>query len=249
MNDLRKKSEADSLPEASCAVKHEWTRRVEAEYGSAAVTQELVLWLMRLAAPRELIDDGLRIVSDELDHAQLSADVCRAAGDCEAPRIVRDRLSAGGRPELSLELNAIGACVRFFCLGETVAVPLFKELRSQCVQPTARAALDRILRDEVRHRQFGWDLLDYFVDTLPGAREHAQRVVGPYLQQLTHGYTGGPEGDEITSVERAWGLMPQTLYRRILDDTVMREYVPRFGELGIKISPNDMGNRRYSSND
>ncbi len=104
-----------------------------------------MLWLIQMAAPRELIDDGLRIVADELDHAQLSAAVCQAAGNHEPPQIVRERLGAGRRAEISLELNVLAACVRFFCLGETVAVPLFKELRSQCIEPAAKAALDRIL--------------------------------------------------------------------------------------------------------
>ena len=48
-----------------------------------------------------------------------------------------------------------------FCLGETVAVPLFSHLRERCTESLPRAALDRILRDEVRHRDFGWDLLDW----------------------------------------------------------------------------------------
>lgn len=227
---------AEAVPAATPAVKHEWTRRIEAEYASSAITQELVLWLIQMAAPRELIDDGLRIVADELDHAQLSAAVCQAAGDHEPPRIVRERLGAGRRGGLSLELNVLVACVRFFCLGETVAVPLFKELRAECIEPTAKAALDRILRDEVRHRQFGWDLLAYLVETIPGAREEAQKVVGPLIAQLTENYCRGADADDVGPAERAWGLIPRALYRVILEKTVEREYVPRFGELGIEVA-------------
>ena len=39
------------------------------------------------------------------------------------------------------------ASVEIFCLGETLAVPLFKELREQCTVPVARRALDCILRE------------------------------------------------------------------------------------------------------
>jgi hypothetical protein len=54
--------------------------------------------------------------------------------------------------------------VEIFCLGATLAVPLFRDLREGCSVPVARRALDRILRDEVRHRDFGWTLLDWLLD-------------------------------------------------------------------------------------
>ena len=55
----------------------------------------------------------------------------------EVEKLVGDRnndLSA-------LELEVLCAGVRVFCLGETVAVPLFKHLRERCTVPVARAAL------------------------------------------------------------------------------------------------------------
>ena len=39
-----------------------------------------------------------------------------------------------------------------------------------CTEPIARAALDRILVDEVRHRDFGWDTLDWLATTAIGDR-------------------------------------------------------------------------------
>ena len=54
----------------------------------------------------------------------------------------------------------MGVCARDgvfsgFCI---VAVRLFSRLRQNAAEPVALAALDRILRDEVRHRDFGWTL-------------------------------------------------------------------------------------------
>jgi hypothetical protein len=62
------------------AIQHEWLRRVEAEYGSAVLTHHLTLWLLQIAAPRELVRMGLQIVEDELVHADLSLAVHQAAG-------------------------------------------------------------------------------------------------------------------------------------------------------------------------
>lgn len=218
---------------APMSVRREWSRRVEAEYASSAIAQHLVLWLIQLGAPRELLDDGLRIVSDELDHAQLCAEVSRAAGTSEPPKLAREMLGLGRPPGGALELHALAACVRFFCLGETVAVPLFKELRAECEQPLARKVLDRVLRDEVRHRQFGWDLLDYFEQSLPGTVDHVEAMLPGMFRQLEASYGSDREHTVIGTEERAWGLMPRALYAAIFDETVGKEYVPRFLELGI----------------
>ena len=65
----------------------EWERRIEAEYRSAAITQNLVLWLIQMGASPDLVHDGLRIVTDEMAHAELSHAVFVAAGGQGPPRI------------------------------------------------------------------------------------------------------------------------------------------------------------------
>src|SRR5258706_410275 len=66
-------------PLASDLVRVEWLRRVEAEYRSAAITQQLALWLIQIGASPDLIRAGLRIVSDELTHSEMSHRVYAAA--------------------------------------------------------------------------------------------------------------------------------------------------------------------------
>lgn len=212
-------------------VRREWTRRIEAEYRSSAQTQHLTLWLIQLGAPRELIEDGLRIVQDELDHAELSAAVAQAAGAAGAPALIQDELLLQVPPGTLVE-RALYATLEVFCLGETVAVPLFTELRRECVVPVARQALDRILKDEVRHRQFGWDLLDYLCDVDARLVDVGRRFLPPALARLTHRYGSGTSS-EVTQEERAWGLMAPLSYKQILEATVKKEYEPRFRERGL----------------
>jgi hypothetical protein len=216
-------------------VRREWVRRIEAEYTSAAHTHHLTLWLIQLGFPRELIDDGLAIVKDELDHATLSAEVARAAGGGVAPVLVAERLAL---PRLRSDLreDALLATVELFCLGETVAVPLFKELRSECSEAVAKDALDRILRDEVRHRAFGWDCLDYFLEQTPALQSLVCEALPALFAKILRLYGRVPLAEiAIDPVERAWGLMPRALYRAILLEVVESEYTPRFAELGIEI--------------
>ena len=131
-------------------VREEWRARIAAEYTSAAITQSLVLWLIQAGAPPDLIDAGLVIVGDELVHSRMSHDVYLAAGGTAPPAIVREQLGLS-RTSQSLEHDILLSAVRVFCLGETVAVPLFSHLRESCIEPVARAA-NRGAKSRVRVR-------------------------------------------------------------------------------------------------
>jgi hypothetical protein len=222
-------------------VRHEWRARIAAEYTSAAITQQLVLWLIQAGAPPDLIEAGLVIVADELVHSRMSHEVYVAAGGREPPAIDRDQLGIA-RTSDSLELDILRAAVRVFCLGETVAVPLFSHLRASCTEPSARAALDRILRDEVRHRDFGWDLLDWLCaspigDQVPGL---VMQLLPDMFADLEQSYgTGNPtiatDTGEMTDAERAWGLAPPREYAAILAQTIEKDYRPRFAARSVVI--------------
>jgi hypothetical protein len=224
-------------PAATERARREWLRRVEAEYRSAAITQELTLWLIRIAASPDLILDGLRIVKDELKHAELSHIVYSAGGGTAPPQIVRESLGIARRPNAPLEHDVLRTSVEVFCLGETVAVRLFRELRSKCSVPAARRALDRILRDEVRHRDFGWAMLEWLRETPMGDELIAltKQELPAMFKRLRASYA--PPGAEkelaIPDEERAWGLMPTAAYGQILQQVFDRDYTPRFARLGI----------------
>lgn len=224
---------------ATDRVREEWRARIAAEYTSAAITQHLVLWLIQAGAPPDLIEAGLAIVSDELVHSQMSHEVYVAAGGTLPPAIERDQLGLA-RGDAALERDILRVAVRVFCLGETVAVPLFKHLRERCTQTIAREALDRILRDEVRHRDFGWDLLDWLC-TLPiDAPAIVDAGLPAMLRELRESYgTDNPvvasDDGEMTDAERAWGLAPPREYAAILAQTLEKDYRPRFAARGVTL--------------
>jgi hypothetical protein len=231
----------EALNAATERVRQEWRARIAAEYTSAAITQQLVLWLIQAGAPPDLIDAGLTIVGDELVHSRMSFDVYAAAGGTEPPAIDRTQLGIARTSEV-LELDILRAAVRVFCLGETVAVPLFAHLREDCSEPVARAALDRILRDEVRHRDFGWDLLDWLLASSLGDQvpELVARELPAMLAELEDSYgTGNPtvagDSGEMTAAERAWGLAPPREYAAILAGTIEKDYRPRFAVRSISL--------------
>ncbi len=226
----------------SARVRHEWNARIVAEYTSAAITHHLVLWLIQAGAPPELIDAGLAIVADELAHSRMSHAVYVAAGGTEPPAIVREHLGLPRRSD-RLEDDLLEVAVRVFCLGETVAVPLFSHLRDGCHEPTARAALDRILKDEVRHRDFGWDLLDWLMSLPTGDDVPAfvEAKLPAMLAELESSYGAGnaavaTDDGTLADEDRRWGLAPPRDYADILARTIDRDFAPRFAARGIDLS-------------
>ncbi len=218
-------------------IQRDWLRRVEAEYASAAITQHLTLWLMQITAPFELIRLGLSIVDDELAHAELSQAVYQAAGGSSGARLQRDRLGLqlGTNEVLELAIARVG--IEVFCLGETVAVRLFSRLRQGCKEPVALEALDRILKDEVKHRDFGWTLLEWLLSTRHAeavaalARVELPRMFTRLRQNYAFAQLGASPAPDLLA--QHWGLMPPADYAHALQDTFERDYVPRFRDHDI----------------
>jgi hypothetical protein len=224
---------------ASERVRGEWLRRVEAEYRSAAVTQHLVLWLIQIGASPDLIAAGLRIVRDELAHASMSHRAFVAAAGRGGPRLARESLELPRTAGEPLENDVARACLDVFCLGETVAVRLFKELRERARVPAARRVLDRVLRDEVRHRDFGWTLLEWLLGLPGGVGERMRELVVRELPgsfgrlRAMYAPPQTPAESALGAGDSSWGLMPAARYGESLRLTFERDYVPRFSRLGI----------------
>ena len=220
------------MEDALYAVQGEWQRRVVAEYGSAALTHSLLGWLLRLGASPTLLHEAARIIDDELVHAEMAFEVVREAGGGGVA--LGGNLGMETEPGLSLLGNVCVHGTRIFCLGETVAVRLFKRLRAGATVAVARSALDRVLADEVRHRDFGWLLLEWLSQRSEWSELSpliVQRLPA-WFGELRRNY-GSESPAAFDDSLRAWGLMPNAEYREALDETLLRDYVPRFAEYGI----------------
>ena len=225
---------APAAEEPADLVAREWRRRTQAEYGSAAIAHQVTLWLLQEGGPPDLIRDGLRIVEDELSHSELSAAVMGASGGAAAPPVIDGAslvLPAGQDPRGAL----VSAITRFFCVGETVAVPLFRMLRERARVPVARRALDRILRDEARHRQFGWDTLDWLL--LHDEDDVAQRVaieLPAVLADVKAAYgTSAKPSPTLREDVMAWGMAGPAEYGFTLTVALDRDVLPRFSARGL----------------
>lgn len=225
-----------------------------AEYTSAATTHHYTHWLIQIGASPDLIRAGLRIVADELDHAAFAAEVCVEAGADPAsmPPIDAAALRLNDPPPdfPSFVETILDQTVALFCVGETVAVPLFRMLNKTCDEPSARRALDRVLRDEPRHSRFGWTLLDWALATEPiphtagflqaGIAGHVEALLGAYLAVPSSNETASTEVgstrlESVTDDERRWGVAAAGDYASVAYracSTVVRR---RFAERGLTL--------------
>ena len=217
----------------------EWRRRVQAEYRSAALTAQLLHRCIQLGLSDDLLATAQRIIADELDHARISAAVAVALGGSDEPVALSPAdLCSPDRPEGPLA-DLVERTLQGFCLGETFAVPLFSRMRAGAESP-AREALDRILRDEAIHRQFGWDLLDTLlqIDEL-SVRAFAAQRLPELLSRFQIGYQPDAPTVPLSPAEVAAGLIPLDAYRSAFEETMAEDIVPRFARRGIHIEISD----------
>jgi hypothetical protein len=121
-------------------------------------------------------------------------------------------------------------------------VRLFRELRQRCDVPVARRTLDRVLRDEVGHRDFGWTLLAWLLE-LPGHGPRLRRLVSEELpacfRRIQALYAPADVACQSTLPrdDARWGLMPPARYGELLRETFAKDYVPRFARVGVDARP------------
>jgi len=211
---------------------------VAAEYTSAAITARVLHLGIVCGLDRDLLATARRIVGDELDHAALSDEARIALGDEDVPLgLDIARLQPAPHPDGPLA-DLLEHLLGSFCLGETLAVPLFAAMRSGATHPAVQPMLTRVLRDEAVHRAFGWEALDAVLALDPaGVRARAAERLPALCAGYRAAYRDLPPDPPLTPEERACGLLPHADYRRIFDQTMDAGIRPRFRDRGIALRP------------
>ena len=213
----------------------EWRNRVAAEYRSAALTAQVSHWMIQCGLPDPLLHTSLRIVRDELDHAALSHECLVALGGDDAPASIDvSRLAEPARNGVLADL--VSSITRNFCLGETLAVPLFNAMRAGTSHPAAQRVLTRVLKDEAIHRAFGWDALDALIEMDPvGVRSRVSSELPALLEGFEQSYAFAPTLDTLSDEERSMGLLSLADYAEVFWVTARGDISKRYGARGIDV--------------
>lgn len=226
----------------------QWAGRARAEHGSVHQFTQIGHALADVRAPLHVLGAIARLVTDEVRHAELCAEMAHAcwpeglAGDdggvfgWPAPEAPWHAPKPDAREQWIAEAIAV-AC----CLGETLSRPMLEAIAVVATCPIAEACARQILRDEHLHATFGWETLAWLVPRLgDDGRIALRRRIGQAfagLQRTTACGIGVEEvaGKELEIVRGApnLGTLTDEQYAMIFYATVEQEIIPSLDALGL----------------
>jgi hypothetical protein len=165
-----------------------WPMRAAEELRSALIFRSLAHASARAMVTASWTQRFLAAAHDEIAHARLCAAVgarLGAAPPCWDARPVHARLEPMPAPLF----RAAALTLVEVAMGETISMAMFRAGRRAAREPLTRAALERILTDEVRHQRLGWSALAAWWPDLPDAirqplQEEARRALGAMEQKI-----------------------------------------------------------------
>lgn len=143
-----------------------WLEIAALEHASVASFARFGLQLMALGAPPELLRATHMAARDEIEHAKLAYALASAHGH---RTVGPGRLDLRGVRMSSGWREVVRGLIEEGCVGETLGVVEAMAAAKRTTTPTARAVLDRIAADELRHAQLAWRSLAWL---LGGAEPH-----------------------------------------------------------------------------
>lgn len=223
-------------------VRRAWSARVEAEYRSMVVFGELIARFPEAGLSLEVSCAASRLLQDEARHTELCARVAEAFGGRDADL---DPATLRLVDDLPAHLFVARWTASMFCVGESASVGLLGVLRDETTDPCIASVVDTLLRDEVLHDRFGWELARVVFPTLTDderewlgtdlafAFAHYDRADADCLRpdggEIPPEPAGPPDDPAAVGlgVASRWRFAP-AFYRRI-DEVIL----PGFAALGV----------------
>lgn len=146
------------------AVGRAFERDAQLEHASVPAFLQLASELARLDAPRALIERALQAARDEVRHTELCLQLAqRHLEDCAPPALPPIVQRAAIAREQSLVRLAIESWLDG-CVAEGRAAEHAARAAAAARDPEAKAALTTIARDEHRHSELGWSILQWAIE-------------------------------------------------------------------------------------
>lgn len=185
-----------------------WLLTARMEHASIAAFSQLSLHLSALGAPARLLLATHRAALDEIRHAEQCFAIARAITGVAHTAGPIMALDGGGGSPIDLTRLAIGSLVDG-CLGEGIASDVAGRSSHIAEEPTIRATLAKIARDEAGHAELAWDVLDW---CLARGGAVVQRAVADRVEMLNEELT--PRLPAISGVDDAtlarYGVIDQS---------------------------------------
>ena len=229
----------------------QWAGRARAEHGSIHQFTQLAHALANARVPLHLHGALARLVTDEVRHAELCAEMalaCWPEGRDDGPAVFAwppPRAPWPDAPAASEEIALLGwaaeAIAVACCLGETMSRPMLEAIAVVATDPLAEACARQILRDEHLHATFGWEALAWLWPQLDEPRRAAlhRRVAKAFAGFEATTACGIPLADvagQELEIERGapnLGTLTDLQYAMIFYATLEQEIVPKLAAIGL----------------
>lgn len=229
----------------------QWAGRARAEHGSIHQFTQLAHALANTRAPLRVLGALARLITDEVRHAELCAEMalaCWPEGRTDGAKVFAWPAPSSPWPappaptdEAASNAWAAEAIAIACCLGETMSRPMLEAIAVVATDPVAEACARQILRDEHLHATFGWEALGWLVPQLdePARAALHRRVASALAGFESTTACGIPLADVVgqeIAIERGapnLGTLTDLQYAMIFYATLESEIVPRFAALGL----------------
>jgi hypothetical protein len=172
------------------------------------------------------------VVREEVGHARLCATIGARLG-ATAPRYaagpVQARLAALRDPRE----RVIALVVAEVAIGETISMAMFRQSRRVTTEPLSLAAVERIVADETRHQQLGWEALDALGPSASVARHASEALAASERQIAVPALRFLEDGRPFESSWAALGVIPPAQRVEAFYAVVEQVVIPRLSRLGI----------------
>ena len=229
----------------------QWAGRARAEHGSIQQFAQLAHVLSEVRAPLHWYGALGRLITDEVRHAELCAEMAHACwpeGRAREPAVFawpRPRTPWPLPPDPSDEAAAwrwaAEAIAVACCIGETLSRPMLEAIAVVATDPIAEASARQILRDEHLHATFGWEAM---ADIAPRLGDDDRAAVHERIARALGGFQASTAcsievadvaGKSIEIVRGApnLGTLADEQYAMIFYATLEAEILPQLDALGL----------------
>jgi hypothetical protein len=189
------------------------------EHASVAAFARFILHLLSLGAPPELLRAAIRAMDDEVEHARLCFGIARRFNGKAAGPGPMDLSRIFGADDPS---SILRAAILEGCLEETISARVAQVALDRVKDEGIRAAVTRIVADELMHAELSWRFVAWMLQTHPELKPLAAECFARALNDS--GVLA--EGDEDPLFEQYGHLMASSK-RRVRETTLLKEIIPR----------------------
>ncbi len=221
-------------PELVARARVAWTSVAISEYRAAVALADLQRAMLVANAPLDLVGMAGDFVADEVLHVELASRLAMDLGGAAPIEIDLARMSNPQPPDLDAREHANELVLRVACVAETLSGAFAVETLSVVEHALMSAIVERIARDESRHKRLGWLYMEWAAEEMNDSeRARLGAVATSALERISPIWNR--RGTGAPTHELGW-LEPDVFRARAVT-TIREEIVAPLARFGIVPEP------------